>query len=298
MSDDRIDLDTALVSRLIRTQFPQWANLHIKPVESSGWDNKTFRLGERMSVRLPSAPGYAAQVGKEQMWLPKLAPHLPLPIPKPLAMGIPAHGYPLPWSIYGWLEGEDATTERIDDMSEFATSLAHFLSTLYRLDAMGGPPAGEHSFFRGSSLMIYDADTRNAVATLGQKIDAEVVIKVWEAALEATWRGPPVWFHGDVSSANLLVRDGQLGAVIDFGCSGVGDPACDLAIAWTFLSGESREMFRTALLLDEATWARGRGWTIWKALITLVETAEVNPIEAYRAEHVIGEVITDHLRFT
>ena len=295
MSGDRTDIDAALASRLVSTQFPQWANLPIRPVKLSGWDNRTFRLGDQMSVRLPSALGYAAQVEKEQVWLPKLTPHLPLPIPKPLAVGAPAHGYPLRWSIYEWLEGDNATRERIDDLSEFATSLAHFLNTLYRLDTAGGPPAGEHSFFRGSPLIVYDADIRNAVATLGQKIDTEAVIQVWEAALSATWHGPPVWFHGDVSSANLLVREGRLAAVIDFGCSGVGDPACDLTIAWTFLAGESREAFRAALRVDDRAWARGRGWTLWKALITLAETVGGDPVEAQKAEHVVREVLADHL---
>ncbi len=298
MPGDRIDVDTTLVSQLVSTQFPQWAHLPVRPVELSGWDNKTFHLGEHMSVRLPSAPGYSAQVKKEQIWLPELAPHLPLPIPEPLAMGVPAHGYPLHWSICRWLEGDNATTERISDLSEFATSLAHFLSTLYQLGATGGPPAGEHSFFRGSSLAVYNSETRNAVVALGKRVDAEAVTEVWEVALEATWHGLPVWFHGDVSSANLLVKEGRLSAVIDFGCSGVGDPACDLTIAWTFLSDENREAFRAALPVDEATWARGRGWALWKALITLAETVEVDPVEAHRAEYVIGEVITDHLRFT
>jgi aminoglycoside phosphotransferase (APT) family kinase protein len=129
---------------------------------------------------------------------------------------------------------------------------------------------------------------------------------VWEAALEATWHGPSVWIHGDVTAANLLVVDGRLSAVVDFGCSSVGDPACDLTIAWTFFFGDSRKVFRDRMPLDEGTWARGRGWALWKALITLVKALnedEVQPDLAslrfgwrLSARHVIEEVLADHNR--
>jgi aminoglycoside phosphotransferase (APT) family kinase protein len=295
MHADRVDIDVALVGRLVARQFPQWAELPIEPVAISGWDNWTFRLGQDKSVRLPSAEGYAPQVDKEHRWLPSLAPHLPLPIPVPLAKGLPDEGYPFNWSVYRWLGGESATVERINDLSEFATALADFLTALQRIDPTGGPPAGPHSFFRGAPLTVYDAETRRAVAALDGKIDADAVTAVWEAALEATWNGPPVWFHGDVAAGNLLVRDGCLAAVIDFGCAGVGDPACDLAIAWTLFSGKSREAFRAALPVDGPTWARGRGWALWKALITLVAHIDTNPLEAKKARRVLDEVLADSI---
>jgi aminoglycoside phosphotransferase (APT) family kinase protein len=289
-----LDISVSLVEKLIAAQFPQWANLPIEPVAFGGVDNRTFHLGEDMSVRLPSAEGYSAQVEKEHQWLPKLAPLLPLPIPIPLAMGIPADGYPWHWSIYHWLEGENAAIEHIVDRCQFAIALAQFLAALQRIDPTGGPPPGLHNFFRGGLLTVYDADTRRSIAILDGEIDTNAVTAVWEAALKATWHGSPVWFHGDVSAANLLVKMGQLSAVIDFGCSGVGDPACDLTIAWTLLSGESREAFRAAVPVDDATWARGRGWALWKALITLVECIKTNPLEAGKARYVIDEVLADH----
>jgi aminoglycoside phosphotransferase (APT) family kinase protein len=293
-----VKIDVALVRRLVATQFPKWADLPIRPVASGGWDNRTFHLGEHMSVRLPSAAPYALQVAKEHRWLPKLAPLLPLPIPVPLAMGRPAEGFPWHWSVYRWLEGEPATIERIADLSEFATALAQFLIALQRIDATGGPPPGQHNFFRGGPLAIYDGESRQAIATLGGRIDAGAVTAVWQAALAATWQGSPVWVHGDVSAGNLLVRNGRLGAVIDFGSSAVGDPACDLAIAWTLLEGESRDAFRAALPLDRATWARGRGWTLWKGLITLTlaQHVDANPLEADKAHRVIDAVLADHQR--
>jgi aminoglycoside phosphotransferase (APT) family kinase protein len=247
-----------------------------------------------MAVRLPSGPWYALQVAKEQKWLPRLAPLLPLPIPVPLAMGLPAEGYPWHWSVYRWLEGETASSERIADLRQFATELAQFLVALQRIDATGGPIPGRHNFFRGGLLTVYDAETRQAIAALDGKIDTDAASEVWEVALKATWHGSPVWFHGDVAAGNLLVKEGRLSAVIDFGTSGVGDPSCDLAIAWTLFEGESRDAFRAALQLDDATWARGRGWTLWKALITLAEHIDTNPLEAGRARRVIDEVLADH----
>jgi aminoglycoside phosphotransferase (APT) family kinase protein len=296
MRADWVKIDVALVRRLVAAQFPEWAALPIRPVPAGGWDNRTFHLGEHMSVRLPSAAPYALQVAKEHRWLPRLAPRLPLPIPLPLAMGASADGYPWPWSVYRWLEGEPATIERIADLSEFATALAQFLIALQRIDTTGGPPPGRHNFFRGGPLATYDGEARRAIADLDGRIDADAVTAVWQAALTATWRGAPVWVHGDVSAGNLLVRNGRLGAVIDFGSSGVGDPACDLAIAWTLLQGESRDVFRAALPLDRATWARGRGWTLWKGLISLAQYLDTNPLEAEQAHRVIDEVLADHQR--
>jgi aminoglycoside phosphotransferase (APT) family kinase protein len=292
--DEKVNIDVSLVSRLVSTQFPQWADLPIKPVEFDGWDNTTFRLGEDMSVRLPSAERYILQVDKEHRWLPKLASHLPLPIPVPLVKGKPGEGYPFPWSVYRWIEGEPATIEHIDDLAGFATTLADFLRALYQVDPTCGPPPGPHNFFRGGPLTVYDAETRQALAALEGKIDTAAASAVWEAALKATWHGPPVWFHGDVAWGNLLVKEGRLSAVIDFGTSSVGDPSCDLAIAWTLFGGESRDTFRAALQLDDATWARGRGWTLWKALITLAAHIDTNPSKAGIARLVIDEVLADH----
>jgi len=288
----KIDINASLVRQLITAQFPQWAHLPIKPVEISGWDNRTFHLGDDMSVRLPSTEAYTAQVEKEHRWLPRLAPFLPLQIPIPVAKGVPGDRYPWQWSIYRWLDGESATIERIADLRQFATALAQFLVALQRIDPAGGPPPGWHNFHRGGSLEIYDSQTRQAISTLAGTIDSAAATAAWEAALNATWHGSPVWLHGDVSAGNLLVTRGRLSAVIDFGCAAVGDPACDVTIAWTLFSRESREAFRTALALDSATWSRGRGWALWKALITLAEHIDTNPLEAGKARDVINEVLS------
>jgi aminoglycoside phosphotransferase (APT) family kinase protein len=293
-----VSLDTALVRRLVAAQFPQWADLPIKPVEFDGWDNRTFHLGADMTVRLPSAERYVPQVEKEHHWLPRLAPHLPLPIPAPLARGVPAEGFPWPWSIYRYLEGETAAIARIADLRQFAIALARFLAALQRIDPSDGPSPGSHNFFRGAPVAVYDAQTRDAIATLDGRIDVGAALALWETALDCRWDRPPVWMHGDVAAGNLLVRDGALAAVIDFGCLGVGDPACDLTIAWTFLTGESREAFCAALPLDDATWARGRGWALWKALITLARCIDSNPEEAGKARYVIDQVLVDHQRAT
>lgn len=291
----KVNIDAALVRRLIATQFPRWKDLAIRPVDFGGWDNRTFHLGDGMTVRLPSAAAYSLQVEKEHRWLPRLAPQLTLPIPVPLAMGVPAENYPWHWSVYRWIEGETATRERIASLSRFAADLAEFLAALQRIDASGGPAPGQHNFFRGGPLNVYDGEARQAIAVLDGKIDTDAASAVWEAALAATWHGAPVWFHGDVSWGNLLVRQGRLSAVIDFGTSGVGDPACDLAIAWTLFKGKSRKAFRAGLAADEAMWARGRGWTLWKALITAAGHIDVNPVEVEKSRYVIDEVLADHV---
>lgn len=294
MPEENIDISVPLVRSLLGAQFPQWADLPIEPVEFGGWDNRTFRLGETMSVRLPSAEAYAPQVEKEQRWLPKFASLLPLSIPVPLAKGMPTTHYPWHWSIYQWLEGENTTFDRVTDPPQFATMLAHFLVALRKIDSDGGPPPGNHNFFRGAPLRVYDAETRKAVANLDERIDGKTALEVWESSLKTIWHKRPVWFHGDVTADNLLIRNGQLKAVIDFGCLGIGDPACDLTVAWTLLSGQSREVFRSVLSLDEATWARGRGWALWKALITLERHIENNSSESRKATYIISEVINEH----
>jgi aminoglycoside phosphotransferase (APT) family kinase protein len=292
-----VKIDAPLVRRLIAGQFPQWAELPVRPVAVGGWDNRTFHLGEQMSVRLPSGPAYALQVEKEQRWLRRLAPLLPLPIPVPLAMGKPAEGYPWRWSVYGWLEGETAAMERIADPVRFAKELAGFVAALQGIEATGGPPPGRHNFFRGGPPSVYDDETRQAIRALEGEIDIQVATAAWEAALASPWQAAPVWVHGDLASGNLLVDNGELSAVIDFGSSGVGDPACDLAITWTLFEGESREAFRAALPLEADTWARGRGWTLWKGLIVLAEHLRTDPVKAAEARRVIEAVLVDFRRF-
>ncbi|WP_420962354.1 aminoglycoside phosphotransferase family protein [Brucella sp. IR073] len=291
MPQTSVTIDVPLVRHLVAAQFPQWAGLPIEQVEPGGWDNRTFRLGDSMSVRLPSAAAYAAQVAKEHRWLPFLAPYLPLPVPVPLARGVPDARYPWPWSVYRWLDGAPASDAGISDPVAFARALAAFLAALHRIEvAPDAPRAGAHNFHRGGDLRVYDHETRAALATLRDGIDIAAAEEIWQAALASRWQGAPVWVHGDVATGNLLVEQGRLCAVIDFGSSAVGDPACDLVIAWTFFSGESRKIFRDALVYDETTWARAKGWALWKALIT-ISGHDKNQREAAKSWSVINALL-------
>ncbi len=291
MQTQRPIIDVALVRQLIDGQFPQWAELKVRPVILSGWDNRTFRLGDDLLVRLPSGPEYADQVLKEHRWLPELAPCLPLKIPEPLAIGVPAFGYQHCWSVYRWIDGENASFKNIIDPNAFAAHLANFLLALHRIDASGGPSPGLHSFFRGGSLAVYDTQFRQALANLGGKIDAKAAIRLWESGLASTWSRNSVWVHGDISLGNLLVQKGQLAAVIDFGQLTTGDPACDLVMAWTFFSGESRGIFQSKLALDADTWNRSRAWAFWKAAIVAAGLTVTNAVDWSEPWHVIDEVL-------
>lgn len=293
---ERFQIDAALAGRLIASQFPQWAHLPITPVEFGGWDNKTFHLGQEMSIRLPTHAVYCPQVEKEHHWLPLLAPHLPLPVPNPIAKGHPGEGFPWPWSIYQWLGGNSVAKEPISDLCQCAIDLAQFLRALRQIDATNGPIAGAHNFYRGGPLMTYDIETRKAIALLGRRIDADAVVEVWNNALTSTWQGRPVWVHGDVAAGNLLVEKGKLSAVIDFGSMGVGDPACDLVIAWTLFKDENRDTFRATLSLDDATWGRGRGWSLWKALIVAAGLTSTKAVEGQQCWQIIYEILEDHKR--
>lgn len=291
--EERVNIDKGLVRRLIDKQFPQWKDLPVRAVAVGGWDNRTFHLGQHMLVRLPSAAEYAMKVEKEQEWLPKLAPYLSLSIPEPLAMGEPDEGYPWHWSVYRWIEGEMAASGYIADQNEFAAKLAHFLRELQSINITDGPLAVSESFAHKEGLVSCDSETRHAISVLKNRVDVNAATKLWEKAIATKWQHSPVWVHGDISAGNLLVKGGRLNGVIDFGGLAIGDPACDLAIAWKFLRGKSREVFRTELSLDEGAWARGRAWALWKALIVAADFVQTNAIEAAHPWRTIEEAIKD-----
>jgi aminoglycoside phosphotransferase (APT) family kinase protein len=285
-----VQIDVPLVSRLVSSQFPQWAHLPISPVRLSGWDNRTFHLGSEMSVRLPSGKHYATAVSKEQTWLPRLAPHLPLTIPEPLEMGKPDANYPWQWSIYRWLEGEVPTKQNINDLGDFANRLADFLLALQTIDTSGGPTRK----LRGGSLELWRTQAEAALDALSGQIDTKVATEIWELAIEAPLDKDAVWYHGDVAAGNLLVQNGQLSAVIDFGGLGVGDPACDMTIAWTLLDPSSRTSFRQRLTVSDAIWNRGRGWALWKGMIVVANIIQTNSIEAASSLYAIDQLIEDY----
>ncbi|MFB9687900.1 aminoglycoside phosphotransferase family protein [Amycolatopsis plumensis] len=264
-------IDTALVRRLVGTQFPQWAGLPLTRYAPAGSDHVIHRLGDELSVRLPRHAGAIGQAAKEAEWLPRLAPHLPLAVPVPVAVGEPDFGYPWPWAVSRWLDGEVATVEALSGSHEAAVELAGFLTALHRFD-------GETADLAVRPLAARDAATRTAIEEVGDAFDTSALTGLWDAALAApAWAGPPVWCHGDFHTGNLLTAGGRLSAVIDFGELGAGDPACDLMIAFTLMSAGTRATFRTALGVDEATWTRGRGWALATGLTAYVAYAAVDP---------------------
>ncbi|WP_283750386.1 aminoglycoside phosphotransferase family protein [Bacillus cereus] len=289
-------INVSLVEKLIQEQLPEWAHLEVKPVKLSGHDNRTFHLGDQMSVRLPSAAAYAPQVEKENKWLPILSKELSLPISAPIAKGNPSEEYPWSWSINKWIEGETVTKENVRDLKGFATDLGSFLVELQSIDTSNGPVAGAHNFYRGGLISVYDEEARVAIVNNKDVFDETLLKHLWDLALRSTWNRKPVWVHGDVAPGNLLVKDGKLCAVIDFGILGVGDPACDAAMAWTFFDKNSRKILKKVLRMDEETWNRARGWALWKALITYDANKNSNKRVAEESYRVIQVIVDDYER--
>lgn len=298
MHDDELHIDSALVQRLLAAQFPEWADLAIQLVDTAGSDNVLYRLGDDLVMRLPRRIGRTEDsLDKEFLWLPRLAPHLPLAVPAPLAKGVPAEGYPSSWAIYSWLEGETASAELVADPRQAALDLAEFLRAFHGIDTADAPLPGEHNFFRGVPLAERDAHVRAAIESLRGEMDADAVTAAWEAALRAPdWDRPPVWIHGDLGDGNVLVDGGRFSGVIDWGGLAVADPACDLMVAWSFLPADARELFRAALTVDDATWARARGWALSVALIAIPYYRTTNPVRVEYSWRRIGEVLADHER--
>jgi len=290
----KFPVDAALVGRLVAAQFPHWAHLPVRPVATDGWDNWTFHLGDTMKVRLPSAEAYAAQAEKEARWLPYLAPHLPVAVPAPLGLGHPAEGFPWAWTVYDWLAGAPVIREGIAENVQLARDVATFLRALQDIDATGGPPPGTHNFHRGAPpVRVYGDEARRCIDSLGSAIDGAAAHRLLDDAAATHWNVAPVWVHGDIAAGNLLLRDGRLAAVIDFGCLAVGDPACDLVIAWLVFADDSRAAFRDAIGADAGCWVRARAWALWKAALALSTGGVTHPAEAPPLA-VIETVLAEH----
>ena len=294
--DDRLTVSRETVAALVATQFPGWAALPVVAVVPGGWDNRSFRLGETMVVRLPAAARYVAQVERERAVLAKLAGRLPVAIPETLGVGAPGAGYPFPWSVRRWIDGAVVDAAQPDALGGLAEDVAVFLRALWALGTTGGPAPGAHNFHRGGDLAVYGGEVEASLAALGETVDAAGAQSVWAAALAAPWQGEPVWVHGDVAPGNLLHRDGRLVAVIDWGSAAVGDPACDLVIAWTVFDGAARSRFRAAIGGDPVLWARARGWALWKALLVLAGRSARQPLER-APEAVVADIIAEHRRY-
>jgi aminoglycoside phosphotransferase (APT) family kinase protein len=292
MHRDEVTVDENVVRRLLEEQFPDWADLPLEPVEPRGTDNWLFRLGAELVLRLPCRKRTVATLIRERTWLPRLA-GLPLEIPLPVAAGKPGAGYPWTWSVYRWLDGENAIDAPVADLAQAAVDLAALLEALQRIDPDGGPGPGEENFYRGAPLETFDPRVRADLVHLRGEIDVKAATAVWEAALHAPGpEQPPVWVHGDLDRRNLLTRQGRLSAVVDFGCLGVGDPACDVAVAWKVISAETRDTFRSALAIDVATWTRARGWAVSQALGALAYyTPETNPTLVAEARRWLADAL-------
>lgn len=294
MHADEKAIDETLVRRLLAAQFPDWAHLPLERVQSDGTDNVIYRLGDEMAVRVPRYPAAAAQAEKEARWLPRLAPHLPLEVPVPLALGNPGDGYPWHWSFCRWVPGEKAAPERITDPREAAVTIARFVESMQRIDPTGGPPPGDHNFGRGEPLANRDDEVRAALAELNGVIDVAAATRAWDAALTApVWDRAGVWIHGDLHGGNMIASEGRLTGVVDFGGLGVGDPACDAMVAWTFLPTQARSVFRSELGLDDALWERARGWALSMGLIALPYYRTSNPAFAHNARRWVAEAVDD-----
>jgi aminoglycoside phosphotransferase (APT) family kinase protein len=275
MHVDELDIDEQLVRALLAEQFPEWAELPLSRVEPAGTVNAIFRLGDGLAVRLPRLEDPEPD-SKELDWLPRLAPLLPLDIPVPVAQGRPTGEYPCFWEIHTWVEGETVPVEEIDAI-QAARDLAGFVAALQGVDPDGAPQG------RGITLAQRDPEIRYWL----ERFDGDPrVTREWERALaEPPWDGPPVWHHGDLDVRNWLVRDGRISGVIDWGSMGVGDPACDVMVAWKLHSAEARDAFREALPTDDATWERARGWALSQAVAALAYyTPENNAALYHEAE--------------
>lgn len=282
-----------LVQKLISEQFPDYAHLPISEIERQGHDNYTYRLGEEMLVRMPSAACYAEKVAIEYDLLPKLAKHLSFQIPTPLRMGKPSQDYPYPFSIYRWLSGKSLNLLTLNESEneQLAYDLAQFLKELQAIQDVEGPLPGQHNFWRGDHISVYDSGFREQIEKLADIMDCNKAIDLWERACATKWGKAPVWIHGDFAIGNFLIEKGTLSAVIDFGGAAIGDPACDFVIAWTYFSGKARSIFMKKMEQDPDTWLRARAWILWKATFELSELSDHQGREAALQMTIIDNVM-------
>jgi aminoglycoside phosphotransferase (APT) family kinase protein len=286
MHTDEVEVDDGLLRRLLASQHPQWAGRPIARVPSSGTDNALYRLGDDLVARLPRIPSAVPGLEKELRWLPELAPLLPVRVPEPMAAGAPAEGYPFPWAVYGWLDGENPSPGAGGEA--LVRDAVAFVRALHGVGVVDGPAGGRTSLARRNEAV------RRSLDALRGTLDVDAATSAWEEALAAPpWAGPPVWTHGDLLAGNLLVRDGRLTGVIDWGVVGVGEPACDMLIAWSLLPADARRAFRDELGVDEATWLRGRGWALTVGLVGIPYYRETNPDFAAMGRYLAEEVLAE-----
>lgn len=288
LHDDELEINDNLVRNLICEQFPKFSTLPIKNLNSTGTDHNIYHLGSKMCIRLPRTSDAAKQVEVEQYWLPKFT-NLPLEIPTPIGHGSPTDSYPLPWSIYNYIEGENTTITDISTSRDSAINLAKFLKSFQAIKTDGA-----HFCRRGSPLQTQDSEVRSAIKSLSDEIDTDIVLKLWETCLIAPkYSGQPVWIHGDLLPSNLIAKNGILSAIIDFGLMGIGDPACDLLPAWSIFGSDARNIFRQNMQIDDATWARGIGWALAISLTIIPYYRVTNPSITKIARRMLLEILSE-----
>ncbi|MBC9822782.1 aminoglycoside phosphotransferase family protein [Terrabacter sp. MAHUQ-38] len=268
MHDHEVALGEHVIRGLLREQRPEWAELPLAPA-GAGTDNSLYRLGDDLLLRLPRTPGTAGAVAKEQRWLPRLAPDLPVAVPEPVHEGRPGPGYPLAWSVYRWIEGDEIREDTVEDWAALGRDLAGFVAALQSVDLMGARRAGDLSSYRGGAPADIDGFVRGSLAGCRLLVEHEGLALDVDR-LEALWRdavGLPapasehVWLHSDLKPTNLLVRDGRLAAVIDFGGLSIGHPDAEHAPQWD-LPAPARDAYRERLGLEDLTWRRARAWAL------------------------------------
>ncbi|MGX2995562.1 aminoglycoside phosphotransferase family protein [Streptomyces sp. JNUCC 64] len=270
LHENEVPVDESVVRELLAAQRPEWAGLPLARA-GAGTDNTVYRLGDELLVRLPRTAGNEGAVRKEREWLPRLAPLLSRPVPEPVHAGAPTEAFPLVWSVYRWIDGEVAGPDTVRDWHAFGTDLAATVRELHRAGLMGATRTGDLAWYRGGELGPCDGWVREALdgcrALLGAELDVDALERVWRSGLALPApAGPPGWLHGDLKPGNLLVRDGALHAVIDFGGLSVGFPDAEHAAVWD-LPAPARRAYRNALDLDDATWARARAWAVAVAAV-------------------------------
>lgn len=289
MHADEVDITPELVKDLLSTQFPEWANLPLQRMYPEGTDNAMYKLGNDKLVRLPRTEGSSSNIEKELNWLPRLRPQLPIPIPNIMGKGMPNTTYPFPWLVCEWLDGSNPDKEGMIDERKAAADMGAFVNAMQNTKPDNGPKCR-----RGKPLSTLDKEVKQSIPLLNELYNTELLNDLWQSALKASnWEKDPVWIHGDLHAGNLLAKNRKLVGVVDFGLAGIGDPACDMMVAWTLLSRNSREMFRSIVQPDDNTWCRGRGWALFLGIVGYPYYRVTNPLFANIAKRALDQVIAD-----
>jgi aminoglycoside phosphotransferase (APT) family kinase protein len=296
LHENEVAVDVAVVRSLLEVQRPEWAVLPLGRA-GAGTDNTMYRLGDDLLVRLPRTAEKARSLRKEQTWLPRLAPLVPNAIPEPVYAGVPTPAFPLPWAIYRWIDGVEAQPDTVRDWAAFGTELAAFVRALHRIDLMGATRSGDLEWYRGGSLQSCDewisSRIQDCRATIGAELDVDGLERMWRAAVALPDpSSPQVWLHGDLKPTNVLVTNGKLHAVIDFGGLSIGFPDAEHSTVWD-LPAQARQAYWNAMSLHELTWLRARAWAIAVGVSGISYYRHTFPAFAAECRTRLQTIITD-----